>query len=188
MWIETLQSSLCELRLPRHVGILWKELKWQITQFSSFLANKFVWMTCNSLCLWMRAFNLNISVLIRKRRLGDNDICWLWKEKTSNQHILTRQRLCFLAVHYFHFALKLWTCNVKKGAQKMLPSRTGTLWQRVTAGFCCDPEPGGSQEGVSERSKVLTINSMAEVLGHPCKTFPRDTSGVLIFCIKKQQS
>lgn len=128
VWIETLQSSLCELRLPRHVGILWKELKWQITQFSSFLANKFVWMTCNSLCLWMRAFNLNISVLIRKRRLGDNDICWLWKEKTSNQHILTRQRLCFLAVHHFHFALKLWTCNVKKRAQKILPARTATLW------------------------------------------------------------
>lgn len=73
-------------------------------------------MTCNSLCLWMGTFELNVSRLIRKRRLGDNDICWLWKEKTSNQHTLTRQRLCFLAVlHFdFHEAVNLQN-NVKKG-------------------------------------------------------------------------
>jgi len=68
-------------------------------------------MACNSLCLWMRAFELNVSLLIRKRRLGDNDICWLWKEQTSNQHTLTRQGLCFLAVLHFDFSLKPWTCN-----------------------------------------------------------------------------
>lgn len=74
-------------------------------------------MTCNSLCLWMRAFELNVSLLIRKRRLGDNDICWLWKEKTSNQHILIGKGFAFLAVLHFGFSLKLWTYN--------------TLWKRV---------------------------------------------------------
>lgn len=36
--VETLPSRLPELRLPRPAGILWKELKWQSSQFPSFLA------------------------------------------------------------------------------------------------------------------------------------------------------
>lgn len=133
--VETLQSSLHELRLPRHAGILWKVLKWQIGQFPSFLAtiNLSGWLV--TLYLWMRAFELNVSLLIRKRRLGDNDICWLWKEKTSNQHILTRQGLCFLAVLHFDFSMKLWTwCEEGSVDRVLLSGRPAPQGRRVAAG------------------------------------------------------
>lgn len=52
--VETLQSCLRELGLPRHAGILWKELKWQISQFPSFLAkiNLSGWLVILPACEW----------------------------------------------------------------------------------------------------------------------------------------
>lgn len=119
--------------------------------------DKFDWMTCNSLCLCMRAFELNVSFLIRKGRLGDNDICWLWKEKTSNQHILTRQGLCFLTVLCFDISTKLWTY---KTVRKREHGQNLALGKQ--SGCClCWLQPRSVQEGVAERRKVLTSSSMA---------------------------
>lgn len=157
-----------------------------MSQFPSFLAKrKFVWMTCNSLCLWMRAFELNVSLLIRKRRLGDNDICWLWKEKTSNQHTLTRQGLCFLAVLHFVVSMKLWTYKTmwkRVGGQSPASRSTRYLGKEgerlpASAGLRTQPMP----EGVSERRNVLTSSSTAGAasLRAPSENVPRDASGAL---------
>lgn len=137
-------------------------------------------MTCNSLCLWMRAFELNVSLLIRKRRLGDNDICWLWKEKTSNQHTLTRQGLCFLAVLHFDVSMKLWTYKTmwkRVGGQSPASRSTrylGKEGERLPASAGCELSPcrrafrrGGRSWPAAQRQELL-------LYGHPRKT-SRDT-------------
>lgn len=139
-------------------------------------------MTCNTLCLWIRAFELNVSLLMRKRRLGDNDICWLWKEKTSNQHILVRQGLCFLAVLHFDFSMELWTYKIMwKRVCGQNPAVRNTRHLRREWLLASAPCKQPVQEGVSEKSKVLTSISVAGAasLQGPLENVLRDTAGEL---------
>lgn len=183
VWVETLQTSLRELRLLRHVGILWKELKWQISQFPSFLAkiNLTGWLV--SLCLWMRAFELNALLLIRKRRLGDNDICWLWKEKTSNQHILTGKDFAFLAVLDFDFFLKLWTYTTMwksiRGRSPAIRSprhlrKASGWWLLLAESSACAGGHFAEKEGPDQQ-----LNGRDASLREPSENVQRDTSDAL---------
>lgn len=125
----------------------------------------------------MRAFELNASLLIRKKkRLGDNDICWHWKEKASNQHILTRGGLCFPASFgLFHGAVDLLTYRTTwKKALGLIPvaRNSGHLGeQRLegsagpdsawAGGGCCREREGPGQElllcGHSQKTSCETL-------------------------------